>query len=540
MNPIEDDSEPFKIYKRPKHDDDDDLPKTECAHSFAKCLSCQKVKAVLLKYQNISESKDESHLSVSIKMKVTNSDGDALGDVFTENYSVVDLLNDYHHIIHQHAVDEDPIQFDKCYDFMVNTDPSIICDVNDCQMVRRHFSRRRNDNQKGTDRADYRMDILRQIHSYFIHSMDTTKLNRIERAQIEEEFKSIANDEDSDQTDEQRMKLVAKKMRQKNMAMESVMGNSKSNRFCTTNEMERNDDGDDEEEKEQKYPENEADQIIKFDVKDESQILDEFCNLTDCRREIGVVFLKDSQWSLPIAVERFYTFSGDATRLESWRTHEDQRQRFTDGAVYTEGIRFWYWNQDRKPQSALSVEKKHENLKEEMLATRHVDIGLWEQHKMNCKVLLQTKSVRKMTANGIGEDIYGILGGAPMQLHFVMALKLYTDFDALNKEFCEHFRQRKLTENEVESEHSLAVRNGNFWNLAKLLTESVQCFGKLLVRKKTRYFRGVNQTFIFPRFAARFYAPLSTSKSVCHSRSQIQCMCTVNALGASHVCCDCV
>ena len=276
------------------------------------------------------------------------------------------------------------------------------------------------------------------------------------------------------------------------------------------------DDVDKKEEKEQIYSQSEDSESAAMVPKDQMQILDSFCNLTDCEREIGVVFLRDSEWSLPIALERFYDFLGDATKLESWESDKSKKRRTVSDAVYTEGVRFWYWARDKKPQSATFVNKRHNNLKQEMLATRYVNMKSWKRHEKTCQLLMESDIVRKMTANGNGHDIYGILLGAPMQLQFVTALKLYTDFDALNKEFCEHFRLKKLTENAVESKQSLAVRNGRFWNLAKLLTESVQCFGQLLVAKKNRFYRGVNRLFIFPRFVARFHAPLSTSKSVCH------------------------
>ena len=223
-------AEVFKIYKRPKDDNDDivGLMQTECIESFVDCTSCQRIKDILLKYQNNNE------------MKMDDADGNVLNDIFNDTSSVVKLMDDYQHIIRQHAVDDNPIQFDLCYDYMVNANPAIICDVNQCEIVRRHFSRRRDDKQKGMDRGDYRLDILQQIHSYFIHSMDITKLNKNERTQIEEELKSIDDDDDYYvQREETRMKLVAEKKQQKIRQMESVMSGAKSTRFCSVDENTR-------------------------------------------------------------------------------------------------------------------------------------------------------------------------------------------------------------------------------------------------------------------------------------------------------------
>ena len=167
------------------------------------------------------------------------------------------------------------------------------------------------------------------------------------------------------------------------------------------------DDDDIEEVEEQKYPQNDDIDVPKIAAQHETEILDSFCSVTDCDREIGVLFLKDSEWSLTIALERFYKLAGDVTRLKSWKQEDEHRQRSianttgTEDVVYTEGIRFWYWVRERKPESAVLVHQRHRNLKEEMLATRHMGIKLWERHEKKCKMLLQAKFVRNQTANAI-------------------------------------------------------------------------------------------------------------------------------------------
>ena len=242
MESIENEVDLFKI-KRPKEDGDEATPKTECMHSFSDCSSCQRVKRVLLEYQKSTEMNVSSDSEVSSQKIESNSSHSAVGVIFHDNYSAVDLINDYQHIIRQHSVDDEAEQFDRCHDFMVNTDPPITCDVNDCERVRRHFSRRRDVEQQKAVDDDYRLDILRQIHSYFVHSTDTTKLNKIERAQIEEELKSIDDDNVDDvQMEEKRMELVTDKMRQRTAKMDSMAGSIASNRFCSLNGTKRDDD----------------------------------------------------------------------------------------------------------------------------------------------------------------------------------------------------------------------------------------------------------------------------------------------------------
>ena len=113
--------EPVDEYKESKNCDEDSEEKTHCAHSFADCPHCHRVKSILIAFHRVV------------------SEGGVADTLVNDANSAVDLMNDYHHIILQHSVDDDVTQFDKCYDFMVNTDPAIICDVNDCEIVRRHF-----------------------------------------------------------------------------------------------------------------------------------------------------------------------------------------------------------------------------------------------------------------------------------------------------------------------------------------------------------------------------------------------------------------
>ena len=233
-----DDVQQFQSLIEPQKEEEETMPKAECLYSFVNCSSCQSVKDILLKYQN-SKVDIDRHIVSSLN---------ELDFIFNDQYSGVDLLNDFHHVIHQHSVGDDVEQFESCFDFMVNTDPQIICDVNECNecnIVRRHFSRRRDAEQKQVNRDDYRLDLLRQIHSYFIHSMDTTKLTKKERVEIERKLQAVDNvdDADSEKREEMRTELVAEKMRQKS----TVIGGVVNTRFCATEQV----SGDDESKKQE-------------------------------------------------------------------------------------------------------------------------------------------------------------------------------------------------------------------------------------------------------------------------------------------------
>ena len=485
-----------------------DANPTECKQPISKCAQCQKVKDVLIKYQNaVSRTADNSDLSANSQQIIDN--------LFEDDMTATQLLDHFQHIIREHHINDDHSRFDSCFEFMVNTQPRISCDISKCKAARLYFSRRRGriddiDNGNVEIPSDNRTTILWQIHSFLVHSLETTMLTMRERMDIEEGIKMRDDGDEDEVSEDLKLKLVAEKMQQKSILMEKIVDNTDNSKFVTTGDFVEN--RVENENEEAKYPEQIRQPTI---YQDDERILERFRNLTNCDAAIATIFLKKSDWNFQIAIDRFYEFSGDPTRIESfWEEKEDDIPE-QDG-VYTEGIRFWYWRRDESmPDTAVPVTRQQETLKDEILNSGHVGMITWNRFVAECTALLRAKFVRQMSANGIGEDIYEIRAGDPFALRFLLALKLYTDFDALNKMFCEHFRIRKLTPHSFESVRSLVVRNGRFWHLAKLLVECVQCFGRLLVRKKTRYYRGIGQQFTLKRFVARFHVPLSTSKSVC-------------------------
>ena len=128
--------------------------------------------------------------------------------------------------------------------------------------------------------------------------------------------------------------------------------------------------------------------------------------------------------------------------------------------------------------------------------------------------------MRKITGNGNGEEIYGIVGGTRFDLEHIMALKLYTDFAQLCGLFCDQFRLKTIIDDILESIESLRARNEFFYHLAKLLTECVQCFGAVIhyvanSKKQRQFFRGIKGEYMFRRFVTRYHCPMSTTWDVC-------------------------
>ena len=469
---------------------------TECKYSFEECPQCQQTKRVLVEYQKTISA--DKHFTAD--------------SIFTDEYTVVDLLNDFHHCRQAHSVgdDENPNKFEMCHEFMINAKPSIQCHSANCQVLRRQYRRRRGDTGNDRDSDDYRETILLQIHCYLIHSMDITKLTRHERIVVE-----------SQSDPELKQKKVHQFMKGKSQSLKEIVGDTTNDKFVSNvdnNELKLEDDDSMEafpvaiarrstttfstlpQQKEYEYLE-----------RDDVQILNNFQRITDCNEEVAVAYLRDAEWNPAIALHRFYDEQNESG-MDIGQNAADLSQN--DG-IYTNGVEFWYWNSDCRPRNALTVKPKYSNLKEEMVTAGHLGIKMWYDLVKLCETLLKVRWVQKIKANGNGLHIYGIKAGFAFALKWLLALKLYTDFDNLNHEFCDQFRLKVFSGNRDESILSIKKRNGRYFNMSKQLTECVQCFGQMLVGKKKRYYRGVSRAFVFSRFISRFHVPLSTSKSVC-------------------------
>ena len=359
----------------------------ECKYDISECPQCQNIKSVLIKYQSTMtssaieiKSQPVSHVAAISQSETALSsmyehDPLANSNIFDDDYSVSNLLDDFHHLIHDHCVGNDPSQFKEASEFMRQF---VSCDLSECAFARRHYGRRRGD-QRNSDLLhddDCRIDILQQIHCYILHSIEFSNISQSERMEMETENREMKESNDGGTT-----------QTQPNVAF---IGGP-STKFVSS------------------------------------------------------------------------TGSGRAGDVE-----------------YTEGIRYWYWAQGQKPEDAVLVTGKYNDLKQEMLSGGRIGNEAWDRLEKLCETLLGSNWVKKITANGNGYDIYGIKSGVPLDIGHLIALKLYTDFDDLNHLFCDQFRIGDQTDDHSE-----------WWNMGKLLTECVQCFGKLLISKKVKYYRGL-------------------------------------------------
>lgn len=305
--------------KLPVGDIPENTTKTvECTLKLTNCPCAQRIKTVLLQYQRIITSLDVTEVS--------------LDTIFNDDLTPATLLDDFHHLIRSHSIDDDALQYESCYEFMTSTTPAISCDMSSCSSMRRYYSRSRgNDDEQYDEEHDERAFVLRQIHCHLLHGKETERLTKTERLEIESKVQGSDGPVDEDEEEELRLKLVSERMRQKTQNIAALLGDETelNSKFVTSTD----DVSEEKEESEEKHisldigqqPDHSVDEEMKYPEyleRDDAEILHEFCHVTNAVQEVAVTFLRHSEWNLPIALERYFEFNGDLSRIEYLQTSE--------------------------------------------------------------------------------------------------------------------------------------------------------------------------------------------------------------------------
>ena len=104
-------------------------------------------------------------------------------------YSATKSLDDLHHLQYDHDLNKDDTKFDAAYEFFTDSSSGKGCDVNECPFMMRHYRVRGRENGGHHDADDdVLIDIMSQIHCYFLHSFDINRLTKEERDRVDLEI----------------------------------------------------------------------------------------------------------------------------------------------------------------------------------------------------------------------------------------------------------------------------------------------------------------------------------------------------------------
>eukprot|EP01083_Nonionella_stella_P292274 994124_1 len=192
-----------------------------------RCPSVLRINAILKRFNAIAI--DSTIASESIE------------DIFTKNgFKYAHLLDDFHHVRYEHNVDDDDDQFQQLHS---NLFAEFMCDAKKCAHIRRYYRDRNNqrdDSKLANDLVDSEeplhimpvMELIQQIHVYFIHAYDINRLTVKDRKTIEEEIQrrnttGLDEEIDPDLLDTQTLEIAAIILADKNKKLDITRNDDK-------------------------------------------------------------------------------------------------------------------------------------------------------------------------------------------------------------------------------------------------------------------------------------------------------------------------
>ena len=209
----------------------------------------------------------------------------------------------------------------------------------------------------------------------------------------------------------------------------------------------------------------------------------------------------DSVSSFSIGLSFFYWKWFDPKKLRDSTCKEDEELQFVlnhnDYSGYS--------------RDELFVEKaKFRDLREEAVESGHCSLAQFAAMVVKAKELMKTIKVKGLRARPLGHaEHYGVMDGSPITLRHIQSLLLYTDFTKLQSIFSKTLRPDHLG----ESLDSIKARNASWFEMSKLLRETVECFGNTFMEEHGPFYSGVNHMMLVSSFGIRLCSPTSTSKA---------------------------
>ena len=177
-----------------------------------------------------------------------------------------------------------------------------------------------------------------------------------------------------------------------------------------------------------------------------------------------------------------------------------------DEVAWQNGKQFYFWQEYKQHPDFVEAKYKDDGLKEEILHSEAL-YGLFsaEQWKVLSRKVTDIlnypmKSVR-ILSSGRKENVYQIKEGLPLDEQHLLALKLWTDSENLQRTLYRILREG----------HRVEVSQIANW--ARLLTETVQCYGSP-VSYNTAFWITVDREYYFPSIEFVLHLPMMLRTTV--------------------------
>eukprot|EP01084_Bolivina_argentea_P259535 437929_1 len=185
----------------------------ECTDLFTQCKQANRIKLILQRYDDLLSQKGdktEKKLQQQSHMLIHNI-------LLNDNYSHLQLLNDFYHIKYVHNTNNDPNQFHSFYNYLFDNDNVLQCDISSCLSAQSYYRRRQLFREKHDfDTNVSSLDLLCRIHTYFIHSYEMSQLTPNEIQFIEIQINELKlNNDDQDMLYDKRIEIISETLKNK-------------------------------------------------------------------------------------------------------------------------------------------------------------------------------------------------------------------------------------------------------------------------------------------------------------------------------------
>ena len=179
---------------------------------------------------------------------------------------------------------------------------------------------------------------------------------------------------------------------------------------------------------------------------------------------------------------------------------------------FSVGYDFDYWSPDKD----LYVARKYDNLKDEILNCKYLDVNDYYNQILPKSQYYQKTNITKSIKVPECGDIYGFREGDIVSICHLQSIILYCDYDLLSSKFSGTLRKN----GPFETIKNIIKRHKKYYWFARLLKETVKVFGQyngdwgsngLLPALNGPFFCGMSVLMTMPCYSIKLYSATSTS-----------------------------
>ena len=209
-----------------------------------------------------------------------------------------------------------------------------------------------------------------------------------------------------------------------------------------------------------------------------------------------------------------YQEDEEENKYNDFNIEEEQKQEMTPNDIedperdcYNFGQQFFYWNYYKNHEWFIT--QKYQNLKDELLNNVLCRIGLYRWHLEYQNAVdkrEEDERVQSLVSNAEFKYIYHIKENNEITMDHLLSILFYCNTDELQARLSSTYRRfpHELAE-EFRNRHS------HYYHFAKLLTETVNVYGNVMVDEDLAIYHGIGHPLFFEKMIAKFYCPTSTT-----------------------------